>query len=319
MPFKAETPTFDIESVPEKDRERVSALIPSPAWAEGYVHRDVQGINDFEYLDGAIEDQENVLLVGPTGSSKSTLFRAYAAERQLPLAIVESNASMDLSTVIGRLDPQTLEFVYGEFTLVLKYGGYAVIEEINMNHPRINAGLHQLLSVVRNMSLPENGETIKAGRGGLNGPQPVGIAAAMNPKYQGTVRMNEALLNRFAIQLQWDYDREVELELLDSPRLVEMAFNIRSLAEIRTPVSTNCLQELERHYRRYGWAAAADMFLNRFDAGEKQSIGGALEGHGDIICREIDEADQSNSVGALIADYQPVKRTNAKTTRRRTR
>ena len=293
MPVKADKPVFDILTVPEKDRARVEAMIPDPSIAERYVHRTIEGILDFDYLDAAIEDLENVLLVGPTGSSKSTFWRAYSASRGLPLAIVESNASMDLSTVLGRIDPQQMEWVDGEFTLVARYGGAAVIEEINMVNPRVSAGFHQLLAVTRRMSLPENGETIIAGRGGLSGErQPLLLGANMNPSrlYQGTVRMNEALLNRFAQPHEWPYLREVEIELLDSPTLIDLAESVRSLAEIRTPVSTNSLQELERHVWRFGWAPAAQLFANRFDDGEKNSIARALEAHSQRIFDELQDA-----------------------------
>ena len=71
-------PTFDIDTVPVADRDRVEALIP-PTWiADAYVHRSIAGLEDFALLDLAVEESENVMLVGPTGSSKTTLFRAYA-------------------------------------------------------------------------------------------------------------------------------------------------------------------------------------------------------------------------------------------------
>src|SRR5215471_6940114 len=139
------------------------------------------------------------------------------------------------------------------------------------------------------MSLPENNETIRAGRGGLGDPQPVLFGACMNPtrQYEGTLRMNPALLNRFAQQHRWPYLREVEEQLLHSPRLIDLAESIRSLAEIRTPVPTNALMELERHYFRYGWAAAARIFVNRFDAAEANPIMRALEANSANIQREL--------------------------------
>ena len=85
-------PHFDLDSVPADDRDRVAALIPDPAWADTYVHRNIAGIDDFTVLDFAIAQQENVMLAGPTGSSKSTMFRAYAASRGLPFVLVECNA-----------------------------------------------------------------------------------------------------------------------------------------------------------------------------------------------------------------------------------
>jgi MoxR-like ATPase len=292
MPSLATPATFDLDTVPEEYRARVEAMIPDTAIAEGYVHRTIEGIHDFDYLDVAVEDLENVLLTGPTGSSKSTLFRAYAAARRMPLAVIESNASMDLSTVLGRLDPQGLEWVDGEFTLVARYGGVAIIEEINMVHPRVSAGFHQLLAVTRRMSLPENGETIHAGHGGTGDPQPLLLGGAMNPSrlYAGTVVMNDALLNRFEQPHDWPYLREVEEQLVDSTKLLDVAENIRSLAEIRTPVSTNSLMALERHYHRFGWGPAETLFVNRFAEGERNPVRNALNAESENIVRELDAA-----------------------------
>lgn len=283
-------PTFDLDSVPADDRARVEALIPDARLADAYVHRSIRGFNDFDLLDVAVEERENVILRGPTGSSKTTLFRAYAAARQLPCCIVECNASMDIGTILGRTTISAeggAEFVDGDFTLIVRYGGVGLIDEINMAHARISAGFHQLLAVTRRMSLPENAETIIAGRGGIGDPQPTLFGAAYNPRYQGTVRLNEALLNRFAIQLDWDYDRDVEEALCSSGRLLDTAANIRSLAEIQTPVSTNALMEFERHAFRFGLGMAEHLFISRFPAEERGPVSRALEANSAAISAEL--------------------------------
>jgi MoxR-like ATPase len=289
-------PSFDLDSVPGEDRARVEALIPDPRIAAGYVHRDVAGINDFELFDVAVEEAENVMLAGPTGSSKTTVGRAYAAARGLPFALVECNAAMDPGVVLGRTligESGVPEWVDGDFTLVVRYGGVLLIDEINMAHPRITAAFHQLLAVTRRISIPEAGETIVAGRGGTGEAQPVLIVSALNPRYQGSVRLNEALSNRFAIQLDWDYDRQVEEALVTSVRLLDMADQVRSLAEIRTPLSTNALMEFERHHDRLGQALAHKLLVNRFAPEERAPISRALEANGAAIAMELAAADEA--------------------------
>lgn len=286
-------PSFDLDTVPADDRDRVEALIPDPRIAEFYVHRTIDGVDDFDLLDLAMEERENVLLAGPTGSSKTTLFRAYAAARGLPFVLVECNAAMDPGTVLGRtmIAPDgSVGWVDGDFTLVIRYGGVALIDEVNMAHPRITAGFHQLLAVTRRMSVPEAGETIIAGAGGTGEVQPVLLGAAYNPRYQGTVRLNEALSNRFAMPLDWGYVREVEAELVTSERLLDMADNVRSLDEIRTPVSTNMLMEFERHVARVGMALASTLFVNHFPTEERAPVARALEANEEAIAMELEEA-----------------------------
>lgn len=285
--------TFDLTTVPEHDRDRVAALIPDPRIAQAYVHRSIEGVEDFDLFDYAVESHENVMLSGPTGSAKTTAFRAYAAARGLPFVLVECNAAMDPGTVLGRtmIDPDgAVRWVDGDLTLVVRYGGVVLIDEINLAHPRITAAFHQLLAVTRRLSIPEAGETIAAGRGGLGDAQPILLGAALNPRYQGTVRLNEALPNRYAIQLDWDYDRAVEEALVVSLRLIDVAENIRSLAEIRTPLSTNALMEFERHVDGLGLSLAQRLFVNRFDPSERAPVARALEANAAAIAAEIQDA-----------------------------
>jgi MoxR-like ATPase len=270
-------PTFCMEHVPVQDRQRLADLIPDPRIAGGYVHRSVEGIEDFALFDYAMRERENVLLEGPTGSSKTTVARAYAAARGVPFAVVECNGAMDPGTVLGRTmvgDDGIPGWVDGDFLLVVRYGGVVLLDEINLAHPRITAAFHGPLAVTRRISVPEAGETVVAG-----GPTraPLLIVAAYNDRYQGTVRMNEAMSNRFALPLDWGYDRDVESALVASPRLLDMADGIRSLAEIRTPVSTNALQEFVRHHQAMGWAMAVKLFVQRFDSSERAVVSRALE------------------------------------------
>jgi MoxR-like ATPase len=293
-------PTFDINTVPEADRARVAALIPSPVIAEAYVHRNIGAIEDFDLLDLAVEERENVILSGPTGSSKTTLFRAYAAARGLPFCVVECSGGLDVGMVMGRttIGPDgAVQWIDGELTLVVRYGGVSIIDELNLAHPRITAGFHQLLAVTRRMSIPEAGETVVAGRGGTGAPQPTLFAAAYNPRYQGTTRINEAMGNRFAIHLDWDYERSVEEQLVTSTRLLDMAENIRSLAEIRTPLSTNALMEFERHALRMGMDLARRLLVNRFAPEERAPVARALEANLWAIATELELDPEETEAG----------------------
>lgn len=293
------TPAFDITTVPDRDRERVEALIPDARIADGYVHRDaLPGVYDFDLLDGSVDMRHNVLLIGPTGSSKTTLFRAYAAARQLPLAIIECNANMDPKTVLGRLtiDPVTglPTWIDAPAMLVIRYGGVLVFDEVNLAHPRVTAAFHGVTSVMRRVDLSENGEIVAAGRGGLGDPQPVLFAAAINPTtYAGTSRMNQAFRNRFPVPVKWPYLREVEAQMVTSTTLLDFADSVRSLAEVQSPLSTNMLIEFERHVHAFGVDAASALFVNHFDDDEVGPVERALEANSGQIMTEI------------LGDYEP--------------
>jgi MoxR-like ATPase len=286
-------PSFDIETVPIHHRDMVLALIPDARLADGYVHRDaLPGVYDFDMLDAAMQMRENVLLVGPTGSSKTTVFRAYAAARRLPLAIVECSANMDPKSVIGRtrINPTTghPEWVDSPHTLVIRYGGVVLYDEVNLAHQRVTAAFHGVTSVMRRLDLQENSEIVRAGHGGTGEPQPVLIAAAINPTtYNGTTRLNQAFRNRFPMPVKWPYLREVEEQMVQSATLLEFADLIRSLTEVQSPCSTNMLIEFERHVRQFGIEAASVLFANHFDDDELGPIERALEANSAMIEAEI--------------------------------
>jgi len=291
-------PSFDLDTVPEEYRARVEAMIPPPGVADAYVHRNVKGVWDFDMLDTAVARKRNVLLAGDTGSSKTTLFRAYAAARGLPFALVECNAAMDPGVVLGRttLYEGGVEFVPGDFTLVVMFGGVGLVDEVNLAHPRITAGFHALLSVIRALSLPESGmPPIRAGRSGTGEPQPTLFGAAYNPgrQYAGTVNLNDAFKNRFAYQLDWGYDRGVEEALVTgvdgkpADELLEVGEHIRSLAEIRTPVSTNSLMEFVENADDFGLEFAIGTFVDRFPSEERVPVSRALEAKAEVLATEM--------------------------------
>jgi MoxR-like ATPase len=162
-----------------------------------------------------------------------------------------------------------------------------LIDEVNMAHPRVTAAFHQLLAVTRRISLPETGKTVKAGAGGDGEVQPVLIAAAYNPHYQGVMRLNEALTNRFALPLDWGYERNVEEQLVYSKTLLDFADNVRSLSDVRSPLSTNALMEFERHLQGLNFEAASKFLCNRFSSEERSPVSRALNAHAVNIVNDL--------------------------------
>ena len=286
-------PTFDIETVPEHHKAFVLSLIPDPRLADGYVHRDpLPGVYDFQMLDDAMNARENVFLEGPTGSSKTTLFRAYCAARRLPLAVVECSANMDPKSVLGRRDIDRVTglpvWLDAPHTIVIRYGGCVLYDEVTLAHPRVTAAFHGVTSVMRRLDLQENGETIRAGHGGIGEAQPVLLAAATNPRsYRGTSQMNQAFANRFPVTVKWPYLREVEEQMVTSTTLLDIAWAARDLAEVQSPVSTNMLIEFERHVHMWNIDAAIEVFVNHFDDDEVNPIRRALEAHSVEILAEV--------------------------------
>jgi MoxR-like ATPase len=290
-------PTFNLDLVENPGhRERLEEMIPEPAWADIYVHRNVAGWLDFDLFDYAMLNKENIKLVGPTGASKTTAFKAYAAYRRLPFTVVECNEAMDPNVIFGsqRMIEDRFEFIFGNFALVVKYGGVALIDEANLAHARITAAFHQLLSGHRTLSVPELGISIYAGSG--DNPknkqhyQPCLFAIALNSRYRGTMVLNQAFDNRHAMPFDWDYERSVEEDLCDSASLLDAAYQLRALPEIQTPVSTNALMEFEKHFHKLDWDAAHYFFVHRFPPEDRNSVVMAIDALRDRITEELTNA-----------------------------
>ena len=66
-----------------------------------------------------------------------------------------------------------------------------------------------------------------------------------------------------------------------------MADHVRSLAEIRSPLSTNLLQEYVRHSLRYSQAYAKRCLLNAFETEEQNGVRRALEANEVDIAEEL--------------------------------
>jgi len=57
------------------------ATIPDGKWASTYVNRTINSIKDFDILDVAMKNHQNVLIKGHAGSGKTMCAMAYASSR----------------------------------------------------------------------------------------------------------------------------------------------------------------------------------------------------------------------------------------------
>lgn len=249
---------------------------PDPSYAEEYVGRDINGIEDFKILEAAHKMRHNVLLSGPTGSAKTSLVYAYASKVGLPVINVPCSGGVDVRTLIGGWTPTadgSFAFSAGPLVKGVEHGAIIYLDEVNFMPPKISACLHGLLDKRRTISIPE--------AAGSDHPTEIKahpntfVIATMNPNYAGTRPLNEAFRNRFAIKLDWGYNTDVESELLASASLLEMATAIRVRAEAGeiAPIPTNILIEFEdicdtfgsEHGAEAGFEFAVNNLLNAYE------------------------------------------------------
>ena len=253
------------------------ASVPNSKWASQYVNREVGGIKDFDILDTAMRNQQNVLIKGHAGSGKTMCAMAYASSRGYRYYNVSSHNGLEPSELFGQWIPTPdghYKWQDGAVTDMVRHGGVLLLNEVNFLPERLTTVLFGLLDDRREIQLLSNGgEVIKAHKELL-------IIADMNPDYRGTRPMNQAWHDRFMKGhiLEFPYDHKIEAKLVKSKSLLEMANALRArydLEEINTPISTRALVGFCTNVDNLGLDYAVYSYLNGFD--EKSGERGAVK------------------------------------------
>ena len=204
-----------------------------PGAEQGYLFR-----REFvrEYISWHNQPGElGMMIVGPTGSGKTTAVLAINHHLNIPTILVPCHRDMTLLELKGTMqfvtDPDTQQsitkLVYGPVAKAFKYGMTLILDENNLLDPGVNAGLNEIIR--GNTLLIENtGEIIKR--------HPMfRIIATGNDwgrgdfeiRHAGIHQQNSAFLNRWW-KFQMNYpgvDDEKEILSLKMPKLPEQIRN----------------------------------------------------------------------------------------------
>ena len=106
---------------------------------------------------------------------------------------ISFHVSVDASSLVGDDTLKSGEVIFreGPISLASRYGGFAVLDEINMAKNEAMAVLHSVLDYRRRIDIP--------GYKLIEVHPATRFIATMNYGYEGTRDLNEALLSRFAI------------------------------------------------------------------------------------------------------------------------
>ncbi|MDY3005935.1 AAA family ATPase [Anaerococcus porci] len=150
---------------------------------------------------------KNLLLVGDKSTGKNVLAENLAYLFNRPLWTSSFHINIDAYDLIGgdTLKNGKIIFRPGPIYKAAKYGGFGVLDEINMAKNEAIAVLHEILDYRRMLEIPgyENLKLHPATR----------FIATMNYDYEGTRDLNEALLSRFVI-IQMPIIKKDDLKLL---------------------------------------------------------------------------------------------------------
>jgi hypothetical protein len=287
-------PKYERVEVPQMDSASALAYenmisIPDPKWFKDYINRYFNdGKSDFEIYDYALENDINVLIEGGAGSGKTMSVIAYASARNYRYFNVSSNAGIDPSQLFGRWIPREDGHGYrwqdGAVTLLVRYGGVLLLNEVNFMPERIMTVLYSLLDDRREIQLLDNGgEVIKAHPDLL-------IVADMNAGYRGTHELSQANNDRWKIKLEFPYDKRIEGKLIKSKSLLELAGKLRDQydrEEISTPISTRGLVAFQKNAVGLGLNLAIDSYVNGFDKDERGAVRMSIETMKVNIARDL--------------------------------
>lgn len=146
-----------------------------------------------ELAVSALLQGENILLCGGKATGKNILADNLAWMFGRPAYNVSFHVNTDSSTLIG-----TDTFVGGEVRLrhgpvaqAAQYGGFCILDEINMAKSEAIAVMHAVLDYRRLLDIP--------GYGCMPMHPATRFIATMNYGYAGTRELNEALVSRFTV------------------------------------------------------------------------------------------------------------------------
>ncbi len=211
------------------------------------------------------------LLVGETGTGKTSLIRHLAHHTRNAFVRVNHNGGTSIEDILGRYIINTkgeTEWVDGVLIEAMKNGYWFLADEINAASPEVNFVYHALLDDDAKVVLVEKGHEVVV-------PHPnFRFFGAMNPPqdYAGTKELNKALLSRFAV-VQVDFaPPKTEAKILVSrtgvpmdvaERMVKFAAEIRvnhSKEEMRFVLSTRDLLMWATLFQVYGlYQVSAEM------------------------------------------------------------
>lgn len=266
-----------------------------------YYERVFNDISESVIYDKARANQWSVLLTGDAGTGKTSSARNYAATRSLPFVVIECTQQIDNSVTQGRFVPdedgQSIKWVYSQLATAIQQPSVVLLNELTRMSPK-SAALFLRLLAERELFVDTFNEVIKVH------PDCIILADAnIGGTYNGTMRQDGALLDRFAIKLNFTYDAELEKNFMPYPALLSFATSIRKAAELgeedfSVPMSTRLLQNFVAHASNFNWRFAVDRLLANFpvDGGERDAVKMRLDSDAPRIAGEF----------GIILDNQPV-------------
>ena len=275
--------------VKENGEQNMNALtIPTKDEISWYIPRTFNGVSEFDIYEHARKTRKPIACFGHAGTGKTSSATYQAYLRQIGVSVQSCSAGLQVSDVVGKttiLPSGEAGWIDGELTKALRHGGIYVLDEINFAQPKV---LQRFQDVATNFKITlneNNGETIYAHPDFI-------LVATYNDGYRHTNSLNEAVLDRYKIKLEFDYNYEIESQIVKLPTLLNLAKQMRNDAIsglYSTPVSLRMLKSFQELALDLGLDFALNNFVLCFNADERPSVKLLLEAHSIQIQDEVNK------------------------------
>lgn len=255
-----------------------------------YFPRVHSGKTEEEILSYAQATQQAVLFTGAAGTGKTSSARHYAATHQLPFVTIECTQQIDQTVTQGRFVPTAdgqVRWLDSQLATAIQQPSVVLFNELTRMSPKA-ASLFLRLLEERELAIEPLNKVIKVHPECL-------IIADQNTGYgyTGTSKQDAALVDRFNIKVEFEYDIEIEKNFIKSPALLAFADGIRVAAkmndEFSVPMSTRVLINFQAQAQNLGFEFAVNSLLNNFPKtdGEREGIKMRLDADALTIASEL--------------------------------
>lgn len=203
----------------EKKEPKTKVVVPT-----GTIGKDeiVGQDTNKKILDVAIAKNLPVLLVGDTGTGKTSIIRELGIRDKKTVKRMSITGETTVDEFVGKYELEAGKTVWRDGILLesMRKGDWLVVDEINVALPEILFVLHSLLD-------DDNYVTVSQHNGEVVSPHAdFRFFATMNPtdEYAGTKELNKAFQSRFSIILTFQYpDPRIEAKIIADKTGVPLA------------------------------------------------------------------------------------------------
>lgn len=267
--------------------ELESALeVPTTEEVGGYIERTIEGESETSVYAYAKRAKKAVLLTGDAGTGKTSSARHLAHQWGVPFAQFECTPATTISDVVGGFVPTSEKGIalwrHSELVTAIQQPSVVLINELSRMSPKSASYFLRLLQE-REVYIPSLGRKVKVHPECL-------LIADMNVGYRGVSLQDEALLTRFRVKMEFEYDTTIEANFIPSPSLLEMATSLRDAykrKEVGTPVSTRLLEDFVSQASNLNFAFAVKSFVNNFGDKDRPAVVDVLHTYAQGIATDL--------------------------------